>query len=84
VGRSAQSTALRVFGAAAAVAVLALAGLVVAVLFWSGATLAGDPLALARVEVQPLGGTLESARATGPNGRAIRVAISNGKLTPRE
>ena len=54
------------FGAAAAIAVLALVGLVVAVLFWSGATLAGDPSALARVDVQPLGGTLESASASGP------------------
>jgi len=73
-----------VFGAAAAIAVLALVGLVVAVLFWSGATLAGDPSALARVDVQPLGGTLESARASGPGGRAIHVSASHGRLMPRE
>jgi len=48
----------------------ALLGLVAAVLEWSGATLAADRTALARVEVQLFGGTLVRARAVGPDGRS--------------
>ena len=62
---------------------VAAAGFVAAVVAWSGATLAGDPSALARVEVQPLGGTLEQARASAPDGSPIPLAVSHGKLTPR-
>src|SRR4051794_11164295 len=50
---------------------------------WSGASLAGDPVALARVQVEPFGGTLQTARAVGANGRAIPVAEAGGKLTPQ-
>jgi hypothetical protein len=73
-----------VFGAAAAVAVLALVALVLLVVFWSGATLATDPSALARIEVQPLGGTLELARAYGPDGNAIPVEVRDGRVLPQE
>jgi hypothetical protein len=58
-------------------------GFIAAVLFWSGATLAGDSVALARVEVQPLGGTLVSARAFGHDGREIPLVIQGGRLTPQ-
>ena len=51
--------------------VLALAALVAGVPLWSGITLAGDMTALARVDVQPFGGKLESVRAFGPDGRRI-------------
>jgi hypothetical protein len=61
----------------------ALLGLVAAVLEWSGATLADDATALARVDVQPLGGTLERARAFGPKGRRIPLVVRGGRLTPR-
>ncbi|MGH2935814.1 MAG: L,D-transpeptidase [Gaiellaceae bacterium] len=54
-----------------------------AVLFWSGATLAGDPVALARVDVQPFGGTLVSARAFASDGRRIPLEVAGGRLTPR-
>jgi peptidoglycan hydrolase-like protein with peptidoglycan-binding domain len=63
--------------------VVAAAALLAAVAVWSGATLAGDPSALARVEVQPLGGTLERARASAPDGTPIPLAVSHGRLTPR-
>ncbi len=63
--------------------VVALLGLVAGVLFWSGMTLAADATALARVEVQPLGGTLERVQAFGPGGRRIPLAVRNGRLTPR-
>jgi hypothetical protein len=65
-------------------AVLAVAGFVAAALLWSGATLASDAVALARVEVQPLGGTLESAHASGPDGRALPLSLHEGRLTPRD
>jgi hypothetical protein len=67
-----------------AAAALALGGFVVAALLWSGATLASDAVALARVEVQPLGGTLENAHAAGPDGRAIPLSLRDGRLTPRD
>jgi hypothetical protein len=69
------------------VGVLAAAGapgLGAAVLWWSGATLAADAVALARVEVQPLGGSLVSAKAFGPNGAQIPLSVDGGgRLLPR-
>src|SRR3954452_9896775 len=70
---------LRLLGVAIVLAAAASAGFV-----WSGASLAGDPAALARVHVEPLGGTLVSARAIGPGGRAVPVSADGGRLTPRE
>jgi peptidoglycan hydrolase-like protein with peptidoglycan-binding domain len=66
---------------ACGVAAVAL-GLVVAVVLWSGATLAGDTAALARVTVQPLGGSLVSANAFGPDGAPIRLSVHNRRLLP--
>lgn len=66
---------------AGGVAILA-AAFVTAVLEWSGATLAGDASALASVEIQPFGGTLQQTTAADPNGRAIRLANASGRLTP--
>ena len=63
-------------------AVVAL-GLVAAVVWWSGATLAADGVALARVEVQPLGGSLVSARAFSPDGSGIPLSVGAGRLLPR-
>jgi hypothetical protein len=65
--------------AAIAVAVVALA---VAALAWSGVSLASDSKALARVTVQPLGGTIERVQAFGPNGKRVPLAITSGRLTP--
>jgi hypothetical protein len=79
--RRGRSRALWSCGAAA---ILAVGGFVAAALLWSGATLASDAVALARVEVQPLGGTLESAHASGPEGRAIPLSLHDGRLTPRD
>jgi peptidoglycan hydrolase-like protein with peptidoglycan-binding domain len=67
----------------AAFVVVVLLGLVAAVLAWSGVTLAADATALARVEVQPFGGTLERVRAFGPNGRRIPLSVRGASLTPR-
>lgn len=75
-----RTSALVVSGTVAGAALLVV---VAAVLFWSGATVSGDPAALARVGVQPLGGTLERARAFGPGGRSIPVAVRAGRVIPR-
>src|SRR5271163_4080664 len=61
---------------------LIVALLVVAVLAFSGATLASDSTALARVTVQPLGGSIEHVQAYGPDGRSVPITVSDGRLTP--
>jgi peptidoglycan hydrolase-like protein with peptidoglycan-binding domain len=50
---------------------------------WSGATVVADTSALAKVNVEPFGGTLVAARAVGPDGRAIPLSVARGRLTPR-
>jgi peptidoglycan hydrolase-like protein with peptidoglycan-binding domain len=63
----------------------ALALLVVAtimILLWSGASLKGDVTALARVSVQPFGGSVASVEAFGAGGRRIPIAVQDGRLTP--
>jgi L,D-transpeptidase-like protein len=67
---------------AALTLVVIVALLAVAVLAFSGVTLASDSTALARVSVQPLGGTIERVRAYGPDGRKVPLAIEDGRLTP--
>ncbi len=67
---------------AGAVLVLALIVVVVLALTLSGASLAGDSTALARVSVQPLGGSIESVSAYSSNGRRIPITVRGGLLTP--
>lgn len=66
----------------AVVVLVAAVVVVVAVILLSGASLDGDPVALARVSVGPLGGTVEHVQAYGPGGSAIPLAIHDGRLTP--
>ncbi|HST31940.1 MAG TPA: L,D-transpeptidase [Solirubrobacteraceae bacterium] len=54
----------------------------VVVLLWSGASLKGDATALARVSVQPFGGSVASVEAFGARGRRIPIAVQDGRLTP--
>ena len=56
--------------------------LAVAVLLFSGVTLASDSTALARVTVQPLGGKIERVQAFGPDGRRVPLTVEGGRLTP--
>jgi hypothetical protein len=63
------------------VGVVALA-LVAGVLFWSGASLAGDARALARIDVQPLGGKIVSAEAFAADGRRIPLVRHGSALVP--
>src|SRR5690242_7015277 len=67
-----------------AVVVLVAAALaVVAIVVWSGATLAGDPNALAHLEVEAFGGKLVSASAVDSHRRSVPLTIEHGRLTPR-
>jgi peptidoglycan hydrolase-like protein with peptidoglycan-binding domain len=72
----------RVLLTVAAVIALIVVLLAVAALVFSGATLASDSTALARVTVQPLGGTIEHVQAYGPDGRSVPLTIAGGRLTP--
>jgi L,D-transpeptidase catalytic domain len=78
----ARSGRTRVLVGVATFVIVAIIALVAAVLAWSGVTLASDSTALARVSVQPLGGTIESVEAFGPGGRRVALAIHDGRLTP--
>jgi peptidoglycan hydrolase-like protein with peptidoglycan-binding domain len=78
----ARSGRTRVLLGVATFALVVIIALVVAVLAWSGVTLASDATALARVSVQPLGGTIERVQAFGPGGRLLPLAIHDGRLTP--
>lgn len=58
------------------------AGLAGAVFWWSGAQLVGDQVGLARVELQPLAGSLVSATASGPSGAPIHLLVRGRRLQP--
>jgi hypothetical protein len=72
----------RVLIGVAAALVIVIVALAVAILAWSGVTLASDSMALARVSVQPLGGTIERVQAFGPRGQSLPLAVDGGRLTP--
>jgi hypothetical protein len=65
-----------------AVLVIVLAGLGVAAFAMSGSTLGSDPSALAKVETETFGGTVERVEATGPDGKSIPIAVKDGRLIP--
>jgi len=62
--------------------IVVVAAFAVAATTLSGVTLASDSTALARVSVQPLGGTIERVEAFGPGGRQIPISMVGGHLTP--
>ena len=64
------------------VVIVAIVTVVVAALALSGVSLASDPIALARVSVQPLGGTIEHVEAFGAHGQRVPLAVRGGRLTP--
>jgi len=61
---------------------LAAAGVAAAVRFWSGASLVADRTALARLELQPLAGSLVSARAFTAGGVEFPIGVEHGRLVP--
>ncbi len=60
-----------------------VAAALAALLLWSGASLAADPSALARVHVDAFGGTLVSAKAERADGQRVALDVRGGRLTPR-
>jgi lipoprotein-anchoring transpeptidase ErfK/SrfK len=62
--------------------VLAILAFGAALLTFSGASLADDPAALARVDVDAFGGTLVSATATRAGGQPLPLNVAGGRLTP--
>ncbi len=74
---------LRALLAACGGLVLLSAGFAVAAFAMSGATLGSDPGALAKVDTQTFGGTVEQAHATGPGGTPIPIAVHDGRLIPK-
>ena len=60
-----------------------LGALAWAVLAHAGVALRGDPTALARLDVQTFGGSLQSVHATTPSGKAVPLEVSDGRLTPK-
>jgi L,D-transpeptidase catalytic domain len=65
-----------------ATALLAIVALAAAAFALSGVTLVSDSTALARVSVQPLGGTVEHIQAFGPAGESVPMTMHDGRLTP--
>jgi hypothetical protein len=55
-----------------------------AAILWSGATLATDSRARARVDLQPVAGKLVSATASAPDGSAIPLVRRGARLTPQQ
>jgi hypothetical protein len=70
---------LAVVGVALAFVVLAFAALA---FVWSRPGVVADAQALARVQVPLTKGTIVSVKATGPRGREIPLAVSDGRLWP--
>jgi peptidoglycan hydrolase-like protein with peptidoglycan-binding domain len=81
-GRDRKRTLLGIAMGAGVVLAVVVVALVVAVVAWSGVTLASDSTALARVAVQPLGGTIERVQAFAPDGHRVPLAMDGGRLTP--
>ncbi len=83
-GAAVPARALRrvLIGIAAAV-LLVLILLVVAALTLSGASLAGDASALAKVSTQPLGGSVERVEAFAPDGSPVPIAEHAGRILPK-
>jgi peptidoglycan hydrolase-like protein with peptidoglycan-binding domain len=75
---------VRILLGATGVVVLLMAGFAVVAFAMSGASLGSDPDALARVDAQTFGGTVQQVHATGPNGKPIPIAVRNGLLIPKQ
>ncbi len=73
---------MRVLVGLLVLAVLAIASFVALVLTLSRVRLVSDPVALARVDVEQLGGKLEAVTATGPHGGAVPLTVDGGRITP--
>ncbi len=73
----------RLWWIALAVVVLVAAAVAGVVFAFAGVRLADDPVALARVSVQPFAGSIAAVTASDLNGRSVSLTVRNGRLTPR-
>jgi L,D-transpeptidase catalytic domain len=69
--------------AAGALILVLVVGFFTAALAMSGATLEPDSEALAGLDAQPFGGSIQSVHAVGPHGEPIPLKVSGEKLIPR-
>lgn len=86
IGSPPESGSRKRVGAALAVCgvvALVVAAFAVAAFGMSGATLNSDPSALAKVDAQAFGGTVQQVHATGPDGKPIPIAVHDGRLIPK-
>jgi peptidoglycan hydrolase-like protein with peptidoglycan-binding domain len=67
-----------------AAAVVIVGGFFAAAFAMSNASLHPDSAALARVDLQTFGGSVQRVRAVGPGGKAIPISIHDGRLTPKQ
>lgn len=74
----------RLLIAGVAVLVLAVGAFVGAAFALSGSSVSAESSALAKVEIQTFGGSVESVRATGPKGKEIPVALQGGRVVPKQ
>jgi hypothetical protein len=81
--RSSVGRGVRLIALVGASVLVVIAGFAAVLLLWSSVHLGSDPRALARVELDPLAGTFQGARAFGPKGRPIPLTVRGGRLTPR-
>ena len=72
----------RPFFVGLAVLAIVLAAAAGGVYAFSGATLAGDESALARVDLQPFAGSVARVTASDSQGRPIPLEVRGGRLTP--
>ena len=63
---------------------LVLVGCGAAAFALSGSSLGFDSNALASLDVDALGGSIAQVHATGPNGKAIPIAVHGGQLVPKQ
>ena len=69
---------------AGVVLLLALGGFAAAAFTLSGSSLNSDSSALAAVKTEPLGGSVVSVQASGPDGKPIDVSVRDGRLYPTQ
>jgi peptidoglycan hydrolase-like protein with peptidoglycan-binding domain len=63
--------------------VVAIVALLVVAYTHAGVTLRDDPVALAAVDVQAFGGSVQRVHAVDADGHAVPLTVSDGRLTPR-
>jgi hypothetical protein len=69
---------------AGAAVVIVLVCFGVAAFAMSGSSLGSDTSALAKVETDAFGGTIERVEATGPDGKSIPIAVHGSRLIPKQ